>query len=100
MIDNTTQSYVYQAQAAARRGHAPHEIVRLLQVALVATYGAMYLIRLEVCLRYAFDIPLRDVRNIEDWQGFERSGTMNDHELDELLQPWIHGYLEHQARQP
>jgi hypothetical protein len=41
-------------------------------------------------LRSTFGIPLRDLRNIESWEGLARAtNPMSDAELDAALAPWI-----------
>ncbi len=41
----------------------------------------------------AFEIPLGVVRNGEEWEGFPYPGSTSSDEFDELLQPYIDGWV-------
>lgn len=56
-------------------------------------------IDVESILIGAIGIPLKEVRDIETWVGFEvLPNPMSDDELDAILQPWFDRYLEHRSR--
>jgi hypothetical protein len=87
--------HVIAAQKVARSGDRPHQILRLLLARVEPNWpGHIPFIGIERCLMKAFDIPLREVRDIEPWKGFSEQGNASDQEIDDLLEPWITRYLK------
>lgn len=86
---------VTAAQAAARAGLPPHAIVRMLRESMQQLWpDHPYIVPIEHCMRHAFGIPLRTVRDIEAWRGLSPEGQLHDDELDMLLAPWIQQFLQ------
>jgi hypothetical protein len=87
--------HITAIQQAARNGHRPHQLLHILLNHIEPAYpGHTRIIPIERCLMHAFAIPLHTVRDIEQWQGFSPRGNWTDHDVNELLDPWIRQYLE------
>lgn len=87
--------YVVAAQEAARTGKLPHMIVRMLKERFQQQWpDRPYIVPIEHCMVHAFNIPLRTVRDIEEWRGLSSQGHMHDRDLDILLAPWIQQFLQ------
>jgi hypothetical protein len=84
-------------QEVARKGLSPHHLLRILLDRFLEREPDHFpIITIEHCLRRAFNIPLRILRDIEPWHVFTEQGTMNDQEIDQLLEPWIQRWLAEQ----
>lgn len=83
------------AQQAARANSRPSDILRLLLGRIQPRFeGHVPWIDIEACLVKAFNIPLREVRDIEGWVGFHADGNMDDDAIDQLLEPWLLRYRQ------
>lgn len=88
------EELVRVAHNAAQLGTPPHEIVAvLLSNAEPKWQGHIQLLDIEWCLVHAFDMPLRDARDIERWSRFSGRGDWTDADVDLYLAPWITRYL-------
>lgn len=88
------EELVCVAHNAAQLGAPPHEIVaEVLSSAEPKWEGHIPLLDIEWCLVQAFDMPLRDARDIERWSRFSERGNWTDADVDAYLAPWITRYL-------
>lgn len=95
MIQMDVSEHVLAARIAAQQGFQPHAILKLLLERMQPRWPeSVPRIPIEVCLVKAFNISLREARDIEGWIGFEGTGTTTDQDIDRLLEPWIAQYLE------
>lgn len=83
------------AQSAAVAGQKPHKIALLVLTYLQQRWPMHSpIILLECSLMKAFGIPLRVVRDIEEWRSVSDTGTLSDQDIDELLRPWVLQFLQ------
>ena len=77
---------VQRLRAQAAEGKSPAQILAWLYEELgegVTMFSLMHHLFL------AFKIPVSSLRDVENWSGFGRSGTLSDDELNNLLGPLI-----------
>jgi len=92
------EELVIAAQNAARAGKSFHEILALLRANVEPSWpGHVPFVAIEWCLIHAFDMPLRDGRDIERWNGFSDRGDWTDADIDDHFAPWL---IRYQARIP
>jgi hypothetical protein len=81
---------IFIARNAARNGQLPHQIVALIRDRMNARFGgSRSIVAIEACICQAFEIPLREVRDVERWIGLFPTGDWTDLELDDYLAPWF-----------
>lgn len=79
--------YVVQGlRARAAAGESPSRILGWLYGELGEGVTMFSLMR---HLFLAFNIPLSNLRDVEDWSGFGRNGKLSDDDLNRLLGPLI-----------
>jgi hypothetical protein len=91
--DRVVQELVDVMRRAAHTGQRPSQVLALLRDGWKAKHNGQFsYVGFVRCVKTAFDIPLREARTVEEWQGLSGSGRMRDEEVDLFLEPWIEAY--------
>jgi hypothetical protein len=91
--DTAVQELVDIARRVAPADQRPSQVLALLRDGWKAKYdGQFSYVGFIRCVRTAFDIPLRQARTLEEWEGLSGRGTMRDEDVDLFLEPWIEAY--------
>jgi hypothetical protein len=91
--DRVVQELVDVARRAAHIGQRPFQVLVLLRDGWKAkSNGQLSFVGFVRCVKTAFDIPLREARTVEEWQGLSERGRMSDEEINLFLEPWIEAY--------
>lgn len=80
------EAIIILAKEAAKQGHRPHYVLRMIAARMEPTQeGRVSYIQIERCLLRAFDVPLREARDIERWKGISEVGDLTDEDIDTLF---------------
>ena len=87
------QELVDIAHRAVLADHRPSQILKLIRDGWKAKTNEQFsYVGFVRCVKTAFDIPLRQARELETWNGLSVRGSMLDEDVDRFLQPWIDAY--------
>jgi hypothetical protein len=85
------EDIVRLAQEAAQKDSKPHQVLRIIAEKIKPEWeNHIPYIQIEACLRRAFRIPLREARDIEDWRGLSKNGTLRGCPISQTRSSPIH----------